>query len=355
MLQSTPQNPPSGQAKGEFDLNPDAIVERLDSWLDGAVRSLPNIGVAIVLLLATWGLAALAKSMIGKSLERRGRDNLGRMLGGFTKAVIIVLGALFAATIVLPTLNPGDLIAGLGVSSVAIGFAFKDILQNWLAGLLILLRQPFEVGDQIEVGDFEGTVDSIETRATIIRTYDGQKAVIPNSQIYSEAVLVKTAYEKRRSQYDVGIGYADDIDEACEIIKKTLGEIDGIEQDPAPQAFAWDLAASWVTLRVRWWTDTKRGDVVANRAHALRAIKKALDDARIDMPYETKVQLMHDQTESSDGDRDKQREGWPSPREGTTEPRWRAEQKRARGSDDDAESNADRNGARDNGSAAARS
>lgn len=143
------------------------------------------------------------------------------MLGGFAKAGLLILGFLLAATIIIPSLKPGDLIAGLGVSSVAIGFAaewsgyFKDILQNWLAGLLILLRQPFEIHDQIEVDGHEGTVERIETRATIIKTYDGQRIVIPNSQIYTNAVLVKTAHEKRRSQYDVGMGYGDGIGDAC--------------------------------------------------------------------------------------------------------------------------------------------
>jgi len=138
------------------------------------------------------------------------------------------------------------------VSSVAIGFAFKDILQNWLAGLLILIRQPFEIGDQIEVNGYEGR----------------------------------------------------------ESIK-----IDGVESNPAPDVFAWDLAASWVTLRARWWTDSQRGNVVKQRSDVIRAVKHALDAAAIDMPYETKVHLFHDQTEETDGDRAGQREGWPSPKD----------------------------------------
>ena len=136
--------------------------------------------------------------------------------------LVIIVGFMLAATVVVPSLKPGDLISGLGVSSVAIGFAFKDILQNWLAGVLILIRQPFEVKDQIEVNGFEGTVERIETRATIIKTYDGQRVVVPNSDIYTNSIIVKTAHEKRRSQYDVGIGYGDNLREACEVLKKSL-------------------------------------------------------------------------------------------------------------------------------------
>lgn len=316
-MQSSDTNTDIADKTGQIDLNPALALERVDSWLDGAIKLLPNIVVAIIALIIFWLLSKLAKSLVCKTFDSRGRTNLGEVLGGFVGACVLAFGALISATIVIPSLEPANIVAGLGVSSVAIGFAFKDILQNWLAGVLILLRQPFEIGDQIEVGDYVGTVKHIETRATIVQTYDGQRAVIPNSDIYTNAVLVKTGEEKRRTQYDVGIGYADDIDEACAIIKDVLNGIEGIEKDPAPEAFAWDLAASWVTIRARWWTDSKRGDVVANKSDFIRGVKKALDGASIDMPYNTHVHLLHDQTEESDGDRSSQREGWPAPKEGS--------------------------------------
>lgn len=318
-----------GDQPRQLDLNPTLALERLDSWLDGAVRLLPNIVTAILVALLFWGLASLAARLIGRWAARRERDNLGEVLGGFVKWGVLLLGILMAATIVVPTLKAGDLIAGLGVSSVAIGFAFKDILQNWLAGLLILMRQPFEIGDQIEVSGFQGTVERIESRATIIRTYDGQRVVIPNSDIYTNAVLVKTAYDTRRSQYDVGIGYGDDIEKARTAILDALADITDIETDPAPEVLAWDLAASWITLRVRWWTDVRRANIVHVRAAVITAIRDALDREHIDMPFETQVHLFHDQTEAHDGDRDAQREGWPSPGDGAPEPRWKA-QARAR-------------------------
>ncbi len=322
-------NPPdSGQSEDaprEIDLDPGMAMERLDSWLDGAVRLLPNIIVALIILAIFMGLGLLARRLIRSHLKKKQRANLGDVLGGLVKWIIYVVGFLLAATIVIPTLKPGDLIAGLGISSVAIGFAFKDILQNWLAGLLILLRQPFEVNDQIEVNDHHGTVERIETRATLIKTFDGQRIVVPNSDIYTNAVLVKTAYNKRRSEYDIGIGYGDDIDEACDVIRDTLAGVDGIESEPPPQALPWDLAASWVTIRARWWTDSRRSDVTRVRARVIKALKLALDDASIDMPYEVQVQLFHDQTEETDGDRSAQREGWPAPKEGKVRPRWKAE------------------------------
>lgn len=305
------------------DLDPAVALEKLDSWLDGFMALLPNIAVALVVFAIFYGLGLLAKRLISGSASRRGRADLGEVLGKFAKWVVVVGGALLAATIVMPTLNPGDLIAGLGISSVAIGFAFKDILQNWLAGVLLLVRQPFEVGDQIEVSGYEGTVQHIESRSTIIKTYDARRVVIPNSIIYTSEIVVKTAYDQRRSQYDVGIGYGDDPKKAREIILEALRGIDGIESDPAPQVLLWDLAASWLTIRARWWTDTRRADIVGVRSQVIGAIKSALDEARIDMPYETQVLLLHDQTDELDGDRSKQREGWPAPKEGAPRPRWK--------------------------------
>ncbi len=313
---------PSQDVPQRVDIDAGVILERIDSWVDGGIRLLPNIFLALIVIALFYALGGLSRRLILRQMAHRGRDNLGEVLGGFVKWALVLLGFLLAATIVIPSLNPGDLIAGLGVSSVAIGFAFKDILQNWMAGLLILLRQPFEINDQIEVNGHEGTVERIETRATMIKTYDGQRIVIPNSDIYTHAVLVKTAHEKRRSQYDVGIGYGDGIDQACEVIRTAVAKITDVEQEPPPQVLAWDLAASWVTIRVRWWTNSRRADVT--QVHD-SVIKQALDEAGIDMPYETRVCLLHDQTESADGDRGAQREGWPAPEQGATLPRWKAQ------------------------------
>lgn len=309
----------------QIDTNFGVAIERVDNWIDGFIRLIPNLIVAIVVIALFFGLGHLARKIIRRRSSRRHRDNLGEVLGGFVRWCIIVLGFLLGATIVIPSLRPGDLIAGLGVSSVAIGFAFKDILQNWLAGLLILLRQPFNTHDQIEVNGYEGTVERIETRATIIKTYDGQRVVIPNSDIYTNSVLVKTAHEKRRSEYDVGIGYGDNIGEACEVIRRAVDAIPEIEGEPGVEAFPWDLAASWVSIRVRWWTHSRRTDVVQVRAKVMLAIKEALDDALIDMPYNTEVHLFHDQTEATEGIRSQQREGWPAPKDGPTQPRWKAQ------------------------------
>jgi small conductance mechanosensitive channel len=295
--------------------------QKVDAMVAGFFRLLPNMVIGVVVLAVFVGLGWLASVLCRRVFTHRDRANLGQVLGGFVWWVVILLGVLVAMTIVFPSVKPADLLATLGIGSVAIGFAFKDILQNWLAGLLILFRQPFRPGDQIVVEGNEGTIERIETRATLIRTYDGRRAIIPNSVVYASAVTVNTAFPIRRSEYDVGIGYGDSIESARRAILDAVAPLEGIERDPAPEVLAWELAASAVILRVRYWTASERIDVVRQRGRVVEAIKGALDDAGIDMPFDTQIMLLHDQTEETDGMRGVQREGWPKA-ERPPRPRW---------------------------------
>ena len=293
-------------------------IRKIEGFIEGFFWVLPNLGVALAVFLAFLVGAWAGKAAVINVSRRRGRDDLGRLLGGFLKWVIVLFGLLVVSVIVFPSVKPADILATLGVGSVAIGFAFKDILQNWLSGLLILYRQPFRPGDQIVSGEFEGTVQRIEARATLIRTYDGQLVVIPNSDIYTRAVTVRTAFPKRRSEYDVGIGYGDDVETACEVILEALRRVEGVERDPEPDAFPWALDGSTVNVKVRWWSDPQRLSVVRTRGRVVGAIKRGLSEAGIDLPFPTRVVLLHDQTEETDGDRTRQREGWPAPAGGRT-------------------------------------
>jgi small-conductance mechanosensitive channel len=292
----------------------DLLLGKLSDIYAQFILLLPNFGIALVVLALFWFGALLARRAVRGVFHHQHRHDLGNLLGGFVRWGITGLGLLVVATIVFPSVKPSDALATLGIGSVAIGFAFKDILQNWFAGLLILIRQPFRTGDQIVVSGFEGTVEHIEARATLIKTYDGRRVVIPNSEVYTRAVTVNTAYPKRRSDYDVGIGYGDDIETARQVILEAVRDLPGIEKDPAPEAIPWELDGSSVNLKVRWWTDARRNKVVAARGEVIAALKKALSEAGIDLPFPTRVVLFHDQTEAADGNRAKQREGWPTGR-----------------------------------------
>jgi small-conductance mechanosensitive channel len=155
-------------------------------------------------------------------------------------------------------------------------------------------------------------VERVEARATLIKTYDGQRVLIPNSNLYTRSITVRTHFPVRRSQCDVTIGYGDDPDAAVSALVQALAGVEGVVRDPPPDARAWEFADSGVVLRVRWWTESKRNRVVAAQGRAVSAIRNALREAGVDMAFPTRMVLFHDQTEESDGDRERQREGWPA-------------------------------------------
>lgn len=287
------------------------MMGKFASFANGFFSQLPNVLVAIIFLLVAWGLGKLLERGIEKLAQRRHRPDLGALLGSLAKVAFLVAAVLFAAAIIFPSVKPSDVFATLGIGSVAIGFAFKDILQNLLAGLLLLITRPYRRGDQIVVKEFEGTVERIETRATIIRTYDGRRVIIPNSDVYTSAVIVNTAHKQRRDEFVLGIGYGDDPDLAIKIFREAIVAVDGVLLDPPPEVLPFALNESTVDLKARWWAESKRTEQVHVRARVVLALQKAARTNGIDLPFPTQVLLFHNQTEDIDGDRAKQREGWP--------------------------------------------
>ncbi|MCT8970634.1 mechanosensitive ion channel family protein [Microbaculum marinisediminis] len=262
---------------GQLDSDPTLIIEKIEKWINGSYTLLPNIIVALIFFGIFWGVAKAVEASFVKWAARRKRKNLGEVLGGFLRWAVTIFGFFIAITIILPSVEPVDLLAGLGIGSVAIGFAFKDILQNWLAGLLILFRQPFLAGDQIVISGYEGTVERIETRSTNIRTHDGRLVLVPNSDAYTNAVTVATAFKKRQSQCNLAVPAGADIAKTRELIVTTLGKIDGVLQDPAPAVLTTDLQAAKVILQASWWTGSKYAEITSVRSQALEALKAALE------------------------------------------------------------------------------
>ena len=217
-------------------------------------------------------------------------------------------GLLVAMVIAIPGFTVGQLFSILGIGSVAIGFAFRDILQNFLAGILILLNQPFRIGDQIIMKDLEGTVEEIQTRATFLKTYDGRRVVVPNSDLFTNTVTVNTAFETRRLEHVIGISYDDDIETA----------IRGFGSRDARGAQRFGLAR---TGCVSWWISPNRRSTsrcfggstrptkrmwfsVAARSCAKRAAR--LDEAGITIPFPIRTLdfgLAREQRNGADGNR----------------------------------------------------
>lgn len=294
-----------------------AATEKISGMVSGAIALLPNIIIGVIIFAIFWLMGKFVRSFVKRQTRDRDTRNVGLVFGRLIQGALIILGFLIAATIIFPNFQPADALSALGIGGVAIGFAFKDILQNFLAGILILLTEPFAMDDQIIFGDYEGTVEHIQTRATTIRTYDGRRVVIPNAELFTNAVTVNTAYDRRRLQHDIGIGYGDDIAKAKEIILEVLGEHGEILSDPQPEALVVELADSTINIRARWWIEPpRRADFMQSQDWLLENVCNRLVAAGIDLPFPTQQVLFHDQTEETDGNRAKQREGWPVQPEG---------------------------------------
>lgn len=290
------------------------IAARIQKLVDSLLLALPTIALGLVILLVFFGVAWVAKKVVRAATARAGQpEGLQLVLARLVSWGVVVVGVLIALAIIFPTITPASLLSTLGIGGVAIGFAFKDIFQNLLAGVLILLTRPFRIGDQIVSGEHEGQVEDIQVRATLVRTYDNRQIVIPNSELYTNRVTVNTAYPQRRLSVDVGIGYGDNIQHARTIILGAFHDLPGIVTDPKPAVLVTALADFAVLLEVRFWIDPPaRRDAVEAQDQVLEAIKNALTEAGVDLPYPTQQLLLHNQTEDRDGDRSVQREGWPS-------------------------------------------
>ncbi len=285
----------------DFDQN--LLWNTLHNLWVGFLGQLPYIVIGFIVFVVFLVVARILKRVVHAAGERTRLDlTLADLLGRLASFLITVLGLFVAAVIIFPAFKPGDLITGLGITSVAIGFAFKDVLQNFFAGILILWRRPFIVGDQIRAKEYEGTVEEITVRSTRLRTYDGERAVLPNGDVYTHAVLVRTAYDKRRVKFTVGIGYPDSIEEARRTIQRVLNETEGVFRDPSPWVHVTELAPSSVNFTVYFWVQSDQVKVLDVSDRVATGIKLALDSAGIDMPFPHRVVLFHNVTGTRDGD-----------------------------------------------------
>lgn len=301
------QPTPAARAR-EFDTN--VIWQTLRDLGEGFLAQLPYIIIGIIVFGVFLVVGRVVKNAIMTAGRRTSLDvTLADLLGRLASFAIVVLGLFVAAVIIFPAFKPGDLIAGLGITSVAVGFAFKDVLQNFFAGILILWRQPFVLGDQIRVKEYEGMVEEINVRSTRLKTYDGERAVLPNGDVYTNAILVRTAYEKRRVRFTVGVGYKDSIEEARDTIKRVLLDTEGVTDDPGPWVYVTELAPSSVNFTVYFWTASQQANILAVSDRVATGIKLALDQVGIDMPYPHTVVLFHDVTNTRAGDRGETRKG----------------------------------------------
>lgn len=257
----------------------------LDIW-SNFIAHTPYLVGAMVVLFVTWAIAKLVDKLSHRIFTKsKLRNSLQEVIVRLITIAIWIFGFLLAAMIVFPGLTPAKALGGLGLMSVAVGFAFKDIFENFFAGILLLWRYPFERGDFIECEGVEGQIVRTEIRMTMIRQTSGELVVVPNSFLFKNPVDVLTDLPKRRITVMTGVAYSEDVAESVEVITKAVKSCETVNKDEPIQIFPQGFGDSSIDIEVTWWSDPEPVDVRRSRGEVVTAVKKALDDAGIEIPF----------------------------------------------------------------------
>ncbi len=224
-----------------------ALMDQIEKYAEGFIRTLPNIAVAIVVLVVVWFLAKLLKRLAAKGLEAtHTRNALIQLVTTLVSVVVWILGILITMAILFPSVEPASILTALGVGGIAVGFAFKDIFENFIAGAMIMLRKPMRIGDFINCEGVEGEIEEIMIRDTYVRQTDGQLVLVPNSMLYKNPVYIRTDQKLRRFEITAGVGYDVDVDEARKVIHAAVESLDVVSSEKPVQVFAKEFNSSSV-------------------------------------------------------------------------------------------------------------
>ncbi|PIG90658.1 mechanosensitive ion channel family protein [Gloeocapsopsis sp. IPPAS B-1203] len=272
-----------------FDQPPLAIdvVQRVNITMRELVRdiidNLPSIIGGLVIVVLTWAIARGVRQVAYAWAQRTEGDRSTEILiaklgygGVWVAGSIIALGVL--------GLDFTALLGTLGLTTVAIGFSLRDILSNYISGVILLAARPFRLGDQIVIKEYEGTVTQIQLRTITLNTYDGRTVYIPNQEVFQASITNNTASVVRRSSIIVGIDYAADITTAKQVIKNTIAQIEGVEVSQPIDILVRELAASTVNIEVRFWVNSRRLAFLEATSQVAQAIKESLMNAGIELP-----------------------------------------------------------------------
>lgn len=250
-------------------------------------QRVPYICIGLTVFFLFWLFAKFFKYFLRKTLLQRTpqQQNLVLVLYRVGSIIILFVGFLIALVIIIPSFTPAQLVGSLGIGSVAIGFAFKDIFQNLLSGILILIGEPFKIGDYIQVNGLEGTVEDIQIRATYLRSADGRRIVIPNATVYISPITVNTAYTQRRCEFTVGVSYNDDLEQCKNLILEVLHQHEAVLKEPVPQVFVQVLADFSVNITARWWINTDQILIHHAVSEVQILVKQSFDEHGISIPY----------------------------------------------------------------------
>lgn len=276
------------------------LMESVTLYWNKFLLSLPRIIMAIILIVVVFYVASYIARLLKKKLSGEEHDPLFvRFISKITRTAVIICGLILALQTLGLTGVAGGLLAGAGISAFIFGFAFKDIAENFLGGVILAFNRPFSLNDTIVIREFSGHVVALNFRTTHIKTFDEGDVFIPNSIVIKEPLTNLTRDGKIRLNFVVGIAYEDNITDAISAILEAMEPMEDIKKDIKPFAVVEELSVSTVNLRVYFWADTfdYRKGVLQIKSEVITKVKEALETKGFSLPADIQEIKLYDKKE----------------------------------------------------------
>ena len=267
------------------------INQAFEQFVTRVIEFLPRLITSIVVFILFLILAALLTRGLRRALEKRvASRQLTTMLTKIILWAIIITGIIVALQQV--DFDVTTFLAGLGVVGFTIGFAVQDVSKNFIAGLLLLLQQPFSIEEDIKIGEFTGTVKMVDLRATELRAYDGTTILIPNAQVFTSPIINYGRASHRRIELQIGVADTSDLEQVQRVTLQALNQIVSVAEAPTPPQVIFNEFGSFsINCTVYCWIDPTRIGVLAAKDQAVRLLKEAYAHNKIELPYP--IQVVH--------------------------------------------------------------
>lgn len=264
-----------------------AMVDKVTGWVEGLFAMLPNLAVAIVVLVAFWAASRLVARALHGALGKLSRNaQVNSLLASMAKAAVLIAGFFVALGLLDLDKTVTSLLAGIGVVGIALGFAFQDIAANFMSGIIMAVRHPFREGDYVKSSDVEGVVERMDLRATLIRRTTGERVTIPNKEVLQNVLTNFSDRGTRRVDIPVGVSYAEDLERAASIALEAVSGVPGRVSEREVELYYTGFGDSSIDFVLRFWIPYKRQvDYMRARSAAIVRIKKAYDAAGVTIPF----------------------------------------------------------------------
>ncbi len=262
------------------------IMGSINSFLRGFIEHLPALGLAVLVLLLTFVIARILRFVVTSAMKKtHTRQALITLATNLIGIASWIIGFAIAVTVIFPSVTPAKLIAGLGLGSVAIGFAFKDIFENFLAGVIILGREKMRIGDIIECEGVYGRIEKIAIRETHVRETDGELVIVPNAFLFQNPLKIQTDQNLKRNELVVGVDYDASLPACRDALQAALDGSGTVDGDKGTEVKCIAFGGSSIDFKLLWWSDSQPKAQRASFDEVAFAVKAELDKAGISIPF----------------------------------------------------------------------